>query len=96
MCDERTFADADRAAVRGPALTRREFGALSAGAGLSILLAGGAGAAEVTGRELDVSTPDGKADSYFVHPADGAPHPGVLIWPDAFGLRDAMERGESL
>jgi carboxymethylenebutenolidase len=33
-----------------------------------------------------VKTPGGVADAYFVHPAQGV-HPGVLIWPDIFGLR---------
>ena len=41
--------------------------------------------------DLDVTTPDGVADSYFVHPSSGT-HPGVLIWPDAFGLRPAKKQ----
>ena len=41
--------------------------------------------------DLDVTTPDGVADCYFVHPSSGA-HPGVLIWPDAFGLRPAFRQ----
>ena len=36
-----------------------------------------------------VPTPDGRCDAVFLHPASGA-HPGVLIWPDAFGLRPVM------
>jgi len=28
-------------------------------------------------------------DAAFMHPATGS-HPGVLIWPDAFGLRPSM------
>jgi carboxymethylenebutenolidase len=38
---------------------------------------------------VEVKTPDGTCDAAFIHPAKGA-HPGVLIWPDAFGLRPAM------
>ena len=28
-------------------------------------------------------------DAAFIHPTSGS-HPGVIIWPDAFGLRPAM------
>jgi carboxymethylenebutenolidase len=39
--------------------------------------------------DVEVATPDGKSDAIFIHPASGA-HPGVLVWPDAIGLRPAM------
>ena len=90
MCDERTNADSTRY-LRAQRLTRRQFGAVSAGAGLAFLLPRAADAQSVTEAEIDVTTPDGVCDSYFVHPASGA-HPGVLIWPDAFGLRDAKRQ----
>ena len=90
MCDERTDADGARYR-RAREMTRRQFGAVSAGAGLAMLLPRPADAQEVTESEIDVPTPDGAADSYFVHPVSGA-HPGVLIWPDAFGLRPAKRR----
>ena len=90
MCDERTSAD-DARYLRAKRLTRREFGAVSAGAGLAALLPRAANAQTVTEAEIDVTTPDGVADSFFVHPASGA-HPGVLIWPDAFGLRPAKRQ----
>jgi carboxymethylenebutenolidase len=38
---------------------------------------------------VEIETPDGTCDAAFVHPAAGS-HPGVLLWPDAFGLRPAM------
>ena len=38
---------------------------------------------------VEVKTPDGTCDAVFIHPTTGA-HPGVLIWPDAFGLRPSM------
>ncbi|MDF3302884.1 dienelactone hydrolase family protein [Streptomyces tropicalis] len=41
----------------------------------------------VQGQTVDVPTEDGTADAYLVHPADGRPHPGVLLYQDAFGLR---------
>jgi carboxymethylenebutenolidase len=93
MCDERTFADQDELVRGAGGLTRREFGVLSAGIGLSMLWPPrpSAGAAEVVDRDVEVAGPDGKADCYFVHPASGA-HSGVLVWPDAFGLRPAMRQ----
>ena len=90
MCDERTVAD-DIKYLRAKGLTRREFGAVSAGAGLAMLLPRAANAQDVAESEIDVTTPDGVCDSYFVHPSSGA-HPGVLIWPDAFGLRPAKRQ----
>ena len=38
--------------------------------------------------DVEVTTPDGVCDAAFIHPTTGA-HPGVLVWPDAFGLRPA-------
>ena len=90
MCDDRTVAD-NTEYLRGNTLTRRQFGAVSAGAGLAMLLPRAANAQSVTEADLDIRTPDGVADSYFVHPSSGT-HPGVLIWPDAFGLRPAKRQ----
>jgi carboxymethylenebutenolidase len=45
----------------------------------------------VTESDVNVPTPDGTADCYFAHPASGTA-PGVLIWPDAFGLRPALQQ----
>ena len=90
MCDERTSAGSSKYRLARE-MTRRQFGAVSAGAGLAMLLPRAANAQDVTESEIDVTTPDGVADSYFVHPASGA-HPGVLIWPDAFGLRPAKRQ----
>ena len=90
MCDDTTNAENARY-LQGKRLTRREFGAVSAGAGLAVLLPRPADAQSVTESEIEITTPDGVCDSYFVHPASGA-HPGVLIWPDAFGLRPAIRQ----
>tara|TARA_B100001123_G_scaffold417701_1_gene520787 strand:+ start:3155 stop:4021 length:867 start_codon:yes stop_codon:yes gene_type:complete len=90
MCDERTEAE-NTSYLEKKKMTRRQFGAVSAGAGISILLPRAANAQAVTEMEIDVPTPDGTADSYFVHPSSGK-HPGVLIWPDAFGLRPAKKQ----
>ena len=94
MCDERVFADQDEFVRRAGELTRRELGVLSAGVGLAVFwpeAAGAVVAADVVGEDVVVTTPDGKADCYFVHPASGK-HPGVILWPDAFGLRNAMRQ----
>ena len=91
MCDERTFRDADAFLSRGETLTRREFGMLSAGIGLSVVLPAPALAVEVSGADVLVTTPAGEADAYFVHPTEGR-HPGVLMWPDAYGLRPAKKQ----
>jgi len=90
MCDGRTIAD-NTEYLRATKLTRRQFGAVSAGAGLAMLLPRAANAQAVSEAEVDVTTPDGVADCYFVHPSSGA-HPGVLIWPEAFGLRPAKKQ----
>ena len=90
MCNDRTEAQSLKY-LRDNKLTRRQFGAVSAGAGLTALLPRAANAQAVTEQELDITTPDGTADSYFVHPSSGS-HPGVLIWPDAFGLRPAKRQ----
>ena len=81
MCDDRTVAD-NTEYVRAKTLTRRQFGVVSAGAGLAMLRPRAANAQAVSDTDLDVTTPDGVADAYFVHPSSGT-HPGVLIWPDA-------------
>jgi carboxymethylenebutenolidase len=39
---------------------------------------------------VEVATPDGACDAFFVHPAEGA-HPGVVLWPDAIGLREVKK-----
>ena len=90
MCDERTVVDKDEY-LSAKEMTRRQFGAESAGAGLAVLLTSAANAQAVTESDVDVKTPDGVADCYFVHPSSGS-YPGVLIWPDAFGLRPAMKQ----
>jgi carboxymethylenebutenolidase len=71
-------------------IARRDFVALSIAAGLGVT-AGSAAAADldVVETDVEIKTPDGTCDAAFVHPKTGS-HPGVLIWPDAFGLRPSM------
>lgn len=40
---------------------------------------------------VDVPTGDGAADAILAAPAEGGPHPGVLLYMDAFGLRPRLE-----
>jgi len=69
---------------------RRDFVALSVAAGIAAS-AGTAAAAglDVVEANVEIKTPDGTCDAAFIHPKSGS-HPGVLIWPDAFGLRPSM------
>src|ERR1700712_1866750 len=39
---------------------------------------------------VDIKTPDGTVDAYFVHPESGSA-PAVIMWPDILGLRDAFK-----
>ena len=86
MCDEHFEEDAKKYL-----LTRRQFGALSVGAGMSVLLPRAESAVAVTESEVNVKTPDGTADCYFVHPFTGA-SAGVVVWPDILGLRPAFRQ----
>jgi carboxymethylenebutenolidase len=61
------------------------------GAGMAMMLPSVANAAAVTEADVNITTPDGTADCYFVHPATGATA-GVLVWPDIFGLRPAFRQ----
>jgi carboxymethylenebutenolidase len=88
MCE---LDDMDGFAQRSGELTRRQFGAMAIGAGLVTALPRLANAADTTGLDVQIKTADGTADAYFVHPATGK-HPGVLIWPDIFGLRPAFRQ----
>jgi carboxymethylenebutenolidase len=71
--------------------SRREFVALSIAAGVAAATTTAARGADlpVTESDVMVKTPDGTCDAAFIHPTTGK-HPGVLIWPDAFGLRPSM------
>jgi carboxymethylenebutenolidase len=90
MCDQDHF-EQDREDFESLGLvTRKQFG-LMVGAGIAMLLPQVANAVTVTDSEVSVTTPDGTADAYFVHPATGTA-PGVLMWPDIFGLRPAFRQ----
>lgn len=69
---------------------RRDFVGLSVAAGVAAATATASAAGlKVVDTDVEVKTPDGTCDAAFIHPASGS-HPGVLLWPDAFGLRPSM------
>lgn len=71
-------------------ITRRDFVQMSVAAGIAAATGANAGAQQpVVETNVEIKTADGTCDAAFIHPASGA-HPGVLIWPDAFGLRPSM------
>jgi len=88
MCDELTNRDVEDY-LRGDGLTRRDFNRGTTAAALSMLLPAVADAAEVVERDVLVPTPDGEADCYYVHPADGR-HAAVVVWPDIMSIRPAF------
>jgi len=94
MCDEFTAKDQDAALARR-GLTRRQFTALGSVAAIAGCSSQKAGADADAGESLSegmvsITTADGVADAFFVHPAKGA-HPGVIMWPDIAGLREAKK-----
>jgi len=90
MCDQDHF-DNDRLEYEARGLvTRKQFG-MMLGAGVAMMLPKIANAVAVTESEVNVKTPDGVADCYFAHPSSGTA-PGVLMWPDIFGLRPAFRQ----
>ncbi|HWE51209.1 MAG TPA: dienelactone hydrolase family protein [Bryobacteraceae bacterium] len=49
----------------------------------------GAAGFAVVETDVEIKTPDGICDAAFIHPQTGS-YPGVLLWPDAGGLRPSM------
>ena len=90
MCDQDHFEKDWREFEALGLVTRKQFG-IMLGAGVAMLLPHAANAVTVTESEVNVTTPDGTADCYFAHPANAAV-PGVLVWPDIFGLRPAFRQ----
>lgn len=88
MCDQNHFDDDLKEFEARGLVTRKQFGALL---GAGVLLPQVANAAPTNEADVSITTPDGTADAYFVHPASGTA-PGVLIWPDIFGLRPSFRQ----
>ena len=94
MCDENFELDLENYS-RFPRLTRRQLGAVSLGAGVAVMLPRAADAQAVRESDVEIKTPDGTCDAYFVHPASGATA-AVLVWPDILGLRPAFRQKNPL
>jgi carboxymethylenebutenolidase len=90
MCDQDHFENDRLEYERLGKVTRKQFG-MMLGAGVAMMLPRVANAVAVIESDVNATTPDGTADCYFVHPASGTA-PGVLIWPDIFGLRPAFRQ----
>jgi carboxymethylenebutenolidase len=90
MCDQDHFEEDQQTFEALGMVTRRQFGVL-VGAGIAMMLPQVANAAAVSDSDVTITTPDGSCDAYFVHPSSGTA-PGVLLWPDIFGLRPAMRQ----
>ncbi len=87
MCDQLTPAE-------WAGITRRSFTALSGAAAIigmgsntADARSGGQGAA-LSETMVSIPTANGTADAAFIHPVHGK-HPGIVMWPDIAGLRDA-------
>ncbi len=94
MSDDKTFADemlCDERCFAAAPLTRREFGATAAAAGLATTGTAFAAGHEVVEKDVMIETPDGMCDSVFFHPPEGA-HSGVLLWTDIRGLRESFRQ----
>ena len=90
MCDQDHFEkDLLEFEAKGM-VTRKQFGVMP-GAGVAMMLPQVANAVTVTESDVMIKTPEGTAEGYFVHPASGTA-PGVLVWPDIFGLRPAKRQ----
>ncbi len=92
MCDQDHFDDDLKEYEARGLVTRRTFaGAMFGAAGMVALLPRVADAVTVTESQVNIKTPDGTCDAYFVHPTTGTA-PAVLYWPDIFGLRPAAQQ----
>jgi len=77
---------------RAAGLSRREFAVLT-----TLAAAGGSAACAnaqpaTSSVEVEIKTPDGVCDGVLIHPASQGSWPGVLVWPDAFGLRPTFRQ----
>jgi carboxymethylenebutenolidase len=89
MCDNHFEEDLKK-------YTRRDVGTFAAAVGVAFMLPRAANAVDVKESDVNIKTPDGTCDAYFVAPTTGA-HAAVLVWPDIFGLRPAFrEMGKRL
>ncbi len=91
MCDPEHVIDDLQKYLSNGAVTRRQFGALTAGVSLMMMLPRTADALDVSEKDVEITTSDGLADAYFVYPSTGA-HAAVIVWPDILGLRPSFRQ----
>jgi carboxymethylenebutenolidase len=90
MCDQDHF-DQDREEYEARGLvTRKQFGVML-GAGIAMMLPRVANAAAVTESDVNIVTPDGYR-GLLLRASRERHRPGVLVWPDIFGLRPAFRQ----
>jgi carboxymethylenebutenolidase len=70
-------------------ITRRDFVTMTVAGIAAATTVNASAQQQPVETNVEIKTPDGTCDAAFIHPATGS-HPGVLIWPDAFGLRPSM------
>lgn len=86
MCDD----DIHPGQTWDPTLSRRTFGILGA---VALGMAGGAQArSTVVETDVEIPTPDGRADAALFYPAGDGPWPGVIIWTDNRSLRPVFRQ----
>jgi len=85
MCDQDHFQEDLKK------YTRRDVGVLAAAVGVVAMLPRASNAVDVKESDVNIKTPDGTCDAYFVAPSSGA-SAAVLVWPDIFGLRPAFRQ----
>lgn len=68
-------------------VSRRVFSAASVAVGVMATAGAAQAAAEVVETDVTVKTADGSCDAAFFHPAGKGAWPGVVVFPDALGLR---------
>jgi len=95
MCDELTEKDNANFAKAGGVLNRRDFSRLGTAATFAAMFplaacSSESGSENITEKNVQVTTPDGVSDCYFVSPSKGK-HPAILMWPDIKGLRPAFK-----
>ena len=70
-------------------ITRRDFVSMTVAAGIAAATSSASAQGQVVEANVEIKTADGICDAAFIHQAAGS-HAGVVIWPDAFGLRPSM------
>jgi len=84
MCDE--------SIVPAGGISRRELAGMGAAVAFAACAGsnGASGATSMVETMVEVPAGDGTAEAFFVHPREGR-HPGIVLWPDIAGLRDAKK-----